>query len=453
MKRFLVLTAVFTTLLSTPALAEAKYNDVYKDLKIKVVSGELMVEARGIFDEMGYECNWDANTKTTLFTNGTDSVHINQNTGDITINDQPFQSDIKPVLDDGVTYVPKGLIESLNIEIGWDYDKGYPLFYSQDYEKSTDSMSEEITGFTGWNDTKTEYYVNGNKLVGKQYVDGKIYNFADGTLRTGIFADGTSIKGFDEYGNPYNGFLTVDGKKYYFENGNAYTEPTAINGKMYNFGSDGTFTVGWSTEDDKIMYFNEFGYPVEGIVEIDGKKYFFAEGVMQTGEVVYNNNKYLFNDDGTMVVNQQVGNIYYGEDGIGVEYSQAYLKLQNRVQSILAQIGTSPKAIYDYVVGHVTYKYMAQQDWTTMANTGFDTGRGACYQFAACVDVLLKNAGYETRVVRGTGLYTSLHYWNQVKINGSWTNIDACNKYYNVSDSYLKNLTYTFDKYEYPTYN
>jgi transglutaminase-like putative cysteine protease len=153
-----------------------------------------------------------------------------------------------------------------------------------------------------------------------------------------------------------------------------------------------------------------------------------------------------------MATDKVMDDFYYDTDGVGIQYSQEYIRLRNRANEILAQTGKNPQAIYTYVCNHVKYKYDPQKDWTTMANSAFDSGRGACYNFAACVDILLKLSGYETRVVRGTGHYTSLHYWNQVKINGAWTNIDACNKYYNVSDAYLKSKTYTFDKYEYPQY-
>ncbi len=469
MKRSLIMAMVITALFTVSASAAAKYNDSYYDIDTKALSGELMLEARTTFEAMGYSVSWEPNTKTTVFTDGTNTVNIASATGDVTLNGNAVQLRVKPVVTEGVTYIPAELINNIGVRTEWDFEKAYPLLYSADYapeetkadetadEKAPSDETETSTEITtatkeGWNTEHNEYYHKGNKVTGVNYVDGKMYNFGNGTLVTGIFSDGTGVKGYDDYGNPYNGFLTRDGKKYYFENGNAYTKPTAIKGKMYNFGADGTFTVGWSDADGKKMYFNEFGYTVEGIVEINGAKYYFINGVMQTGAVVYNNNNYLLNDDGTMVTNKQVGDIYYGADGVGVKYSQAYIDLMNKADGILAQIGTSPKAIYNYVAGHVKYKYMAQQDWTTMATSAFNSGRGACYHFAACVDILLKRAGYTTRVVRGTGHYTSLHYWNQVYINGAWTNIDACNKYYNASDSYLKSKNYTFNKYEYPVY-
>ncbi len=479
MKKFLLITAVFISIFTTAAYAGAKYNDSYYDTEVKAISGELMVGARSIFEAMGYTVNWDANTKSTVFSNDTNTIKLAAATGELELNGASVQFDAKSGIYDNVTYVPAKLLEKIGVEVQWDYEKNYPLFYSGDYkavtttektteisteetteisteavsEESTEESTEAATTEDGWNKSKNEYYINGKRLTGLQYIDGKLYNFGtDGMLTTGIFTDESGVYGYDEYGNGYNGFLTYEGKKYYFENGKAYTVPTAIKGKMYNFASDGTLTIGWADSDGNKMYYNEFGYPVEGMVTIDGTEYIFAEGVMQTGQISYGENTYYANDDGSLVKDSFVNDYYYGLDGAGFKYSQGFKSLYDKSKTILSQIGTDTKAIYNYVVAHVSYKFMAQQDWTTMANTGFNTGRGACYNFAACVDILLKNAGYETRVVRGTGHYTSLHYWNQVYINGAWTNIDACNKYYNVSDQYLKSKTYTFDKYEYPVY-
>jgi len=505
MKKFLSAVTVITMLFSNavPIFASAQYNgQYYENITTKAVSGELMIEARSVFEAMKYATSWDADTKTIVFSNGVNSVNILTATGDITVNGELYQTDVKPLVSDSTTYIPANLLKELGINIDWNYKESYPLLYSSDYvvttteittEDLTESTTEDITeededdedatdedededntdvqdndtksvvesssefttegGVTGWNTAHNEYYFNGSKVTGLQYVDGKMYNFGiNGTILTGIVTDENGTRGYDQYGNAYDGFVDYENKKYYFNNGIAYTAPTAIDDKMYNFATDGTLTVGWAENDGSKMYYNEFGYPEDGIIEIDGSKYYFINGVMQTGAVVYGEKNYLFNDDGTMVIDKLVGEMYYGSDGVGVKRSPAYLKLQEKANKIISDVGSDPRSLFNYVVGHVKYKYMAQQDWTTMANTAFNTGRGACYNFTACVDILLKTAGYETRVVRGTGYLTSLHYWNQVKINGQWTNIDATLRHFEVSDSYLKSRNYTFDKYEYPVY-
>lgn len=499
MKKILCLTAIITSLLSSTVFADAEYNDNYYDFNTKAISGELMIEAAKLFKIMGYNVNWDASAKTVIFSNDTTNISFISDTGDVTINGETYQLSVKPIIIDEITYIPISLLEKLDITVDWDYKKAYPLFYSKDYETvskiitettskdkkdsseiTTVSLAEDTTEIStedddiaekkqqmetysetmqdvlkdGWNTEHNEFYFEGEKVKGLQYIDGKMYNFGmSGTLLTGIFTDETGIYGYDDYGNAYNGFLTRDGKEYYFDDGRAYTVPSVIDGKMYNFSSDGTFVIGWTENDGNKSYNNEFGYPVEGIVEIDGKKYLFVDSIMKTGAIIYNDKNYLLHDDGTMTVNELIGEVYYGTDGIGRECSQEFLNLLNKVDSILNQFEKTPYNIYDYVAEHVKYKFMPQENWTTMANTSFDTGRGACYHFVACVDILLKRAGYETRVVRGTGHYTTLHYWNQVKIDNEWTNVDACNKYICVDDSYLIDENYTFEAYEYPEYN
>ena len=53
---------------------------------------------------------------------------------------------------------------------------------------------------------------------------------------------------------------------------------------------------------------------------------------------------------------------------------------------------------------------------------GFKNRTGNCYVHALCLDALLKNKGYETRLIWVTD---KTHYWNIVKINGKWRHIDS----------------------------
>lgn len=53
---------------------------------------------------------------------------------------------------------------------------------------------------------------------------------------------------------------------------------------------------------------------------------------------------------------------------------------------------------------------------------GFKNRVGNCYVHALCLDALLKNKGYETKIIWVTD---KTHYWNIVKINGQWRHIDS----------------------------
>ena len=79
-------------------------------------------------------------------------------------------------------------------------------------------------------------------------------------------------------------------------------------------------------------------------------------------------------------------------------------------------------------------------------------GYGACYHFAAYMDQLFHAAGYQSRIIVGTGHYPSLHCWNQIYLNGIWVNFDGVHQLYNMSDSALRARTYTFNNYVYPKY-
>lgn len=51
-------------------------------------------------------------------------------------------------------------------------------------------------------------------------------------------------------------------------------------------------------------------------------------------------------------------------------------------------------------------------------------GEGQCASWAFCLDAMLKYAGFNTRVVRGTRP-SGQHFWCQLKLNGKWYDLDA----------------------------
>ena len=58
--------------------------------------------------------------------------------------------------------------------------------------------------------------------------------------------------------------------------------------------------------------------------------------------------------------------------------------LNQKLDDILAKNGRTPKAIYDYVHGHMTYKSMARgSSYEEMALYAIKYGKGSCYQFTA----------------------------------------------------------------------
>lgn len=447
MKKYIA-TLLLLPLFTITAYGAVKYDNEITDINTFTITykGELMLEARKTFDTIGFECNWDNETKSAVFEDAENKVVIAMYSNQIYVNDELYES--TAVIENDTLYIPANLLDQLGLSVTWDYDNK-ELLISNDAEQISYTEKE------GWNSMYTRYYHNDTPVTGENYINGLMYSFdEEGTLNRGIYKDeyGT-VKGYNDFGFPYYGFVEDENKTYYFKDGKAiYSTQTSIDGKMYNFNAEGYYTTGWYTVDGVKYYNNSFGYPEEGVVDVDGVKYLFIDGIMQTGVQVYGGKNYFLYNDGVMLTNKIMGDYYYDINGVGTKLSPQCLELINTADNILNTTDKTPYAIYSYVSTHIRYKFMEQLDWTSMARNAFSSGRGACYNYAACMDILMKRAGYETRVVRGTGTGTGLHYWNQVKIDGVWTNIDACNKHYNVTDAYLKSLNYTFDKYEYPEF-
>ncbi|MGN0612537.1 MAG: transglutaminase domain-containing protein [Porcipelethomonas sp.] len=371
---------------------------------------------------------------------------------------------------DGVAYIfsSKGKFRS-----GWQNADGLRVFY--DYE-----TAQPLYGWIRYNGNIYYSSEENGKYTGEKTVDGVKYRFDEnGCLETGFqkFSDGTRY--YDESGNIALGIQTIDNNKYYFSSsGIMQTGLQTISGKTYYFGSDGAMQTGWQTISGKTYYFGSDGAMQTGWQTISGKKYYFgsdgamqtgwqtisgkkyyfsSDGAMQTGWQTIDGKKYYFGNDGVMRTNVSVDGYDIGADGVAVKLSA----VQKRADAIIASVGKSANAIYSYVRSNNVYKFMEStkslatinsMGWGYFADYAMDNRFVVCYYFAALQDLLFRQAGYETRIIYGTQGFGD-HYWNQVKINGTWMNFDACMGHYNVTDSYLANKGFVWYQYVYPEYN
>lgn len=90
------------------------------------------------------------------------------------------------------------------------------------------------------------------------------------------------------------------------------------------------------------------------------------------------------------------------------------------VREIASGLSGDAEAIRDYVRKSIKYS----SDWggDDPVWFGFKNKKGNCYVHALCLQELLEAKGYETKLIWVTD---KSHYWNLVKINGSWKHIDA----------------------------
>lgn len=350
------------------------------------------------------------------------------------------------------------------------------------------------------------YYADeqGRAVKGKTAAGDDFYYFGDDfSAQSGIFeSDGEKYI----FGSDYimcRGMTDFDGKTYYLdkESGKMMSGKLLIDGKKYYFADDGSMQFGWADISGERYYLTEDGTAASGLTEIDGKTYYFnaTSGVMMTGRLLINGRKYYFADDGSMQFGLQEidgdkyffdsegkmvsgwqeidGNKYYFDAASGkmeknkvIDNTTALSKegyavpmsaVQQRAQSIIASTGTNASNIFNYVRDRNSYSFIEQtrslsaieaMGWDYFANYALNNRFVVCYYFAAVTDLLFKQAGYETRIVYGTGTHTTDHYWNQVYINGKWLNYDTCNGHCGVSDEYLKSLTYTWTQFVYAKY-
>lgn len=118
------------------------------------------------------------------------------------------------------------------------------------------AYAENIRGKTdGWCFTPegVMYIQDGNKLYGKRWIGGHIYDFGNnGYLRHEQWVDNRFH--ISEFGCYDNGFATIDGKDYFFKRFKKQTGLVPLDGKVYAFNSDGVGMTGFFNYEGSVYY-------------------------------------------------------------------------------------------------------------------------------------------------------------------------------------------------------
>lgn len=169
---------------------------------------------------------------------------------------------------------------------------------------------------------KTYYYQNNKKLKGFQKIEGKTYYFnKKGVMLTGFQEIQNKTYYFNKNGQMLTGLRKISKKYYYFnKNGVMKTGFQTIKKKQYYFNNKGVMQTGWKTIKKKTYYFSTTGVMQTGLKKIDSKTYYFnKKGVMQTGFQTISKKKYYFNDKGAMVKGlKKINKKYYYFDKSGI---------------------------------------------------------------------------------------------------------------------------------------
>ena len=153
---------------------------------------------------------------------------------------------------------------------------------------------------------KTYYYKNGTKLTGLQTIDGKIYYFnASGEMQTGWQKVNGKKYYFKTNGAAELGWKQWEGVWYYLNkpNGYAMTGLMTLDGKIYAFDSSGKQLLGWQTVDGKKYFFKSGGAAEKGWKQVGSSWYFLdrTTAVMATGIKTIDGKIYGFNSSGVML--------------------------------------------------------------------------------------------------------------------------------------------------------
>ena len=162
----------------------------------------------------------------------------------------------------------------------------------------------------GWQSESFAY--NGENLTVWHYTDAK------GIVQTGwkqiknkwyYFADSVPVKGMITYTDgamAFGGLYEIDGKYEYFDANGVWIRMTDSSSwrrdgsRLRYCKSDGTFATGWLTLDGKKYFFDSSGYLKTGWVKSGGKWYYCDPAAEADNVIVVNENRYLFDAGGVM---------------------------------------------------------------------------------------------------------------------------------------------------------
>jgi glucan-binding YG repeat protein len=215
-------------------------------------------------------------------------------------------------------YVSAGCVRMHNAEVRWLFDQiqmytevvithtdaGFDAIAAANgYVVTAPASADAGNGITpvldGWLDVngKKFYYDKGTAKIGWQIIGGKWYFFdRSGIMKTGWLEESSGKFFLDKNGAMVTGWLNLNGSKYYFDgNGVMKTGWLDVGGQRYFLDQGGKAKVGWHVENKQWYYFDSAGVMKTGWLEDAGHKYYLdPNGAMQIGWLWENGIRYYF---------------------------------------------------------------------------------------------------------------------------------------------------------------
>lgn len=147
MKKFLA-AAIVAVMMTTPALAaQVQVNGSLIDAQAVIIDGHTLVPVRGVFEQLGYTVDYDANTKTATLTRGSSVVSMTLGNTYFTVNDKQVTPEIPQQIIDSRFMLPlRAVSEAIGATVDWDaetktaiieYKTGLKVVEVQDFSSDT----------------------------------------------------------------------------------------------------------------------------------------------------------------------------------------------------------------------------------------------------------------------------------------------------------------------------
>lgn len=226
--------------------------------------------------------------------------------------------------------------------VGWTTYKGKRYFFSNG--KKLGLRGRAIKGWRKIGDD-TYYFASNGVMQKNRWIDGRYVDKKGRLLRNGVSPAGYKT---DEDGRKIGlakGWFTRSGKTYYY-----------VSGKK---------TIGFKKIGGKKYYFNKNGVRKEdGWITVDGSRYYLSDCIVQTGWQTIDGKRYHFKNSGKMSVSTTVDGITIGADG-AADMSTAPSPEQKSVL-IIAGHGQGDVGAAGYYSNSTYYEYQLTREFATL---------------------------------------------------------------------------------------
>ena len=183
-------------------------NDKPIDTDAVIEGGRTLVPLRGVYEQLGYSVNWDAETKTAAFVGSEHTMTVDGRDGSVTADGEKVETDVPAQIINDRLYLPlRAASEGLGLAVEWDgetktvYIKSEPLTElpaenTAVIEEKLPEQFEFSSGAGGWG---TFLNMDNDGTFAGIYSDSEMgstgEDFPDGTVYVCGFSSKFAVKG------------------------------------------------------------------------------------------------------------------------------------------------------------------------------------------------------------------------------------------------------------------